>query len=193
LDLVKTIEKHGLLPMHDSHALSATTLLAKEPVHGSWWAHPKANEMYRAITAAEDHEDVAIVKLLGGKLTFVHRRLWLSLLSVATERAGWQVDDLPSSVEKLLEKIERAKLRGDAIRELKKEVKLIEDRLLAYVSNEHTEAGRHEKVLESWDAWKKRVGLKGKKPTGEKGRKELEEAASAFAPLRLPWVSKRTR
>ena len=193
-DLLEVIEARGLLPMHDSHAFSATTLLAKEPVHGSWWAHPAANEMFRAISEAEDHEDVEMVKLLGGKLTFVHRRLWPALFAAVTERAPWQTHALPRSVDRLLERLEESKrIRADAVRELKKEVKLIEERLLALVISEHTESGRHERVLESWAAWKKRVELKGKKPAAEKARDELERAAAEFAPLRLPWVPKRTR
>jgi hypothetical protein len=93
---------------------------------------------------------------------------------------------------KLVERLEEAKsIRADMIRELKKEVKLVEDRLLVFAASVHTEGGRHEKVLESWDAWKTRVGLRGKKPSAAKGRAALEEAASAFAPLKLPWSKRR--
>lgn len=192
-ELLETIEARGLLPMHDARMLSATSLLAKEPVSGSWWTHPRANEMYRAFTEAEDADDVEVVKLLGGKLTFVHRRLWPALFAAVTERAAWQTDDLPRSVELLLERLDGAKrIRADLIRELKQEAKLIEERLLAFVGSEHTERGRHEKVLESWGAWKERVRLTGKKPTAAKGRAALEEAAVPFAPLRLPWGRKRT-
>jgi hypothetical protein len=175
--------------MHDASVLSATSLVAKEPVRGSWWAHPAANEMYRAITEAEDHEDVEMVKLLGGKLTFVHRRLWPSLLAAVTERADWQTKNLPRSALGLMEKIEEMKsIRADALRELKKEIKQIEERLLVFVTTVHTESGRHEKVLESWDAWRKRVALKAQQPSPENGRAEIEQAAAEFAPLRLPWT-----
>ena len=191
-ELLGAIESNGLLPMHDATVFSATALLAKEPVRGSWWSHPKANEMYRSISEIDDHEDVETVKLLGGKLTFIHRRLWLSLLAAVTEGAAWQTKDLPRSALKLVERLEEVKsIRADMIRELKKEVKLVEDRLLVFAASVHTEGGRHEKVLESWDAWKKRVGLRGKKPSAEKGRAALEEAASAFAPLKLPWSKRR--
>src|SRR5262245_31850528 len=122
--------------MHDSHTLSATSFLAKEPVEGSWWSHPTANEMYRAISEIDEHEDIAVVKLLGGKLTFVHRRLFPALLAVVTERADWQMKSLSDSALELLDQIEESnRIRADGIRELKREVKLIEDRLLAFVAS----------------------------------------------------------
>src|SRR5688572_446734 len=86
LELLEVIEARGLLPMHDANTLSATSILAKEPVHGSWWSHPKANEMYRVISEIDEHHDVTVVKLLGGKLTFVHRRLWPALFAAVTAR-----------------------------------------------------------------------------------------------------------
>ena len=49
--------------------------------------------MYRLITEADEHEDVETVKLLGKKLTFVHRRLWLELYTVLTSKADWQMQD----------------------------------------------------------------------------------------------------
>ncbi len=191
--LVEVIEARGLLPMHDPHLLSATAILAREPVQGSWWSHPRANEMYRAMTEVEDHDDVEVVKLLAGKLTFIHRRLWSPLFAVVTERDTWQTKDLPAAAVRLLARLDEIKrIRADGIRELKKEVKLIEARLLAFVMSEHTESGRHERVLESWEAWRKRVALAGRKPAVAKARAELEEAAAAFAPLKLPWMKRRS-
>ena len=192
--IVEVIEARGLLPLHDPHLLSATAILADEPVQGSWWSHPRANEMYRAITEVEDHQDVEVVKLLAGKLTFVHRRLWSALLAVVTERAAWQTKDFPETAARLLSRLEHnERLRADGFRDLKKEVKLIEARLLAFVTSEHTASGRHERVLESWEAWKKRVGLAGRRPGVPKARAELEAAAAAFAPLRLPWMKRRSQ
>src|SRR5688500_1106033 len=125
--------------MHDAAVFSATALLAKEPVRGSWWSHPKASDMYRSITEVDDHEDVEIVKLLGGKLTFSHRRLWPAMLAAVTEGAAWQTKDLPRSALRLVERLEEAKsIRADMIKDLKKEAKLVEERLLVFAASVHT-------------------------------------------------------
>jgi hypothetical protein len=38
--------KHGILLLSDSVLPSLVTLIAEEPVRGSWWGHPKGNLIY---------------------------------------------------------------------------------------------------------------------------------------------------
>jgi hypothetical protein len=62
-------------------SLAAT--IAGEPIRGSWWSHPKAHEIFRVADAISESETVLVCKLLEGKITYVHRRLWPALVKLA--------------------------------------------------------------------------------------------------------------
>jgi hypothetical protein len=62
---------------------SVAELVAGEPVRGSWWAHPKGREIFAALRAIEQSSDILVCRLIGGKVTFVHRRLWPALIRAA--------------------------------------------------------------------------------------------------------------
>jgi hypothetical protein len=57
--------------------------VAGEAVRGSWWAHPRAKAIFDALQVACDSPDVLVCKLVGGKQTLVHRRLWPALVRCA--------------------------------------------------------------------------------------------------------------
>jgi hypothetical protein len=63
---------------------SLAETVAGEPIRGSWWAHPRAREIYLAAQAVHDSPDVLVCKLADGKVTFVHRRLWPALVRLAS-------------------------------------------------------------------------------------------------------------
>lgn len=50
---------------------------------GSWWAHPKANKIFRLSRAIRRSPDVLVCRLVEGKITYVHRRMWPALVRVA--------------------------------------------------------------------------------------------------------------
>ena len=58
-------------------------LIAGEPIRGSWWAHPASHEIFAATMAVRNSEEVVTLRLVGGKVTFVHRRLWPALVRLA--------------------------------------------------------------------------------------------------------------
>jgi hypothetical protein len=58
---------------------SLAAAIAGEPVRGSWWAHPKASQIFRCSRAVRASPEVAVCRLIGGKVTYVHRRLWPAL------------------------------------------------------------------------------------------------------------------
>lgn len=62
---------------------SLAETIAGEPIRGSWWAHPKGNEIYRVADAISESPDVLVCKLIDGKVTYVHRRLWPALVKLA--------------------------------------------------------------------------------------------------------------
>lgn len=58
-------------------------LIAGEPIKGSWWAHPKSHQIFRVFQRLADSSDILICRLVGGKVTFVHRRVWPALARLA--------------------------------------------------------------------------------------------------------------
>ena len=57
--------------------------IAGEPVRGSWWGHPKGRLIFRVLGEATDSPDLLSCRLVGGKLTLVHSRLWPALIRAA--------------------------------------------------------------------------------------------------------------
>jgi hypothetical protein len=57
--------------------------IAGEPVRGSWWSHLKSQEIFALTRAVRESDDVLVCRLIDGKVTFVHRRLWPALVRVA--------------------------------------------------------------------------------------------------------------
>ena len=53
------------------------------PIRGSWWGHPKRQEIFALRRAVRASEDVCVCRLVAGKVTFVHRRLWPALVRVS--------------------------------------------------------------------------------------------------------------
>ena len=50
---------------------------------GSWWGHPRGKAMFRIFEALADSNDILVCRLVGGKITFVHRRVWPALVRLA--------------------------------------------------------------------------------------------------------------
>jgi hypothetical protein len=63
---------------------SMAEAIAGGPIRGSWWAHPKGEEIFLAAEAVGDSSDVLVCKLIDGKVTYVHRRLWPALVKLAS-------------------------------------------------------------------------------------------------------------
>jgi hypothetical protein len=60
-----------------------TEAIIDEPIKGSWWAHPKSHHIFAILQAVTDSEAVLVCRLVDGKVTLVHRRLWPALVRVA--------------------------------------------------------------------------------------------------------------
>jgi hypothetical protein len=53
------------------------------PVEGNWWAHPRGNFIYNVLSEVTESKDVLVCRLIDGKISLVHRRLWPALVRVA--------------------------------------------------------------------------------------------------------------
>lgn len=84
------VRRHGVVLMSARGEVpSLAAWVAGEKIRGSWWAHRRAHEIYALECALAESPDVLVCKLLAGKRTLVHRRLWPALARVA--------DELPAS------------------------------------------------------------------------------------------------
>lgn len=66
-------------------APTLTEAIAGAPIKGSWWAHPEGKRIFAVLGAVQEHEDVLVCRLMGGKVTLVHRRLWPAVAALAGE------------------------------------------------------------------------------------------------------------
>jgi hypothetical protein len=57
--------------------------IAGEPIRGSWWAHARSHEIFTVINGVLASPDVIATRLVNGKVTLIHRRLWPALVRVA--------------------------------------------------------------------------------------------------------------
>jgi len=57
--------------------------IAGEPIRGSWWGHPAGKEIFAVLTRITSSPDVITTRLINGKITLIHRRLWPALVRVA--------------------------------------------------------------------------------------------------------------
>jgi hypothetical protein len=79
------IERHGIvLQAARGPVPSLAVEIAGGPIRGSWWGHPKGREIFRITQAVSDSPDVLVCKLIDGKITYVHRRLWPALVKMAS-------------------------------------------------------------------------------------------------------------
>jgi hypothetical protein len=62
---------------------SLAEIVVGEPINGSWWAHRDSRQIFSVFRFVEDCPDILVCRLIGGKITFVHRRLWPALIRAA--------------------------------------------------------------------------------------------------------------
>lgn len=182
--LIAALETGGLLLLQDKLFPSAVGLITGESLAGSWWSHPRGDDIFRAVSALAAHPDVLACKLYGGKVTFVHRTLWPAVVAVAQAGDTWQTASLSSAGRSLLERIDRE----SSVITAGKAAKEIESRLLAHGEQLHTESGNHKIRLEPWNAWARREGC-NTNISADRGRSRLEAAVLTLGGTirSLPW------
>src|SRR5262245_62537823 len=80
------IRKHGVvLESARGPAPSLAEAIVGAPVRGRWWSHRKGREIFAVTRAVRESEDVLVCRLVNGKITFVHRRMWPALVRLAKE------------------------------------------------------------------------------------------------------------
>src|SRR5688572_22456374 len=64
---------------------SLAALVVGADIKGSWWSHPRHDEIFRVLNEAAASPDVVRLRLVRDKVTLVHRRLWSALVRLADD------------------------------------------------------------------------------------------------------------
>jgi len=83
-DPIRFVERHGVvLEGGRGPRPNLAEAIAGEPIRGSWWGHKHGKSIFRATRAVRDCEDILVCRLIDGKITYVHRRLWPAIVRLA--------------------------------------------------------------------------------------------------------------
>jgi hypothetical protein len=78
------VHTHGLvLESGTGPVPSLVAAIVGEPIRGSWWSHARGREIFALTRAVRNSPDVLVCRLVDGKITYVHRRLWPALVRLA--------------------------------------------------------------------------------------------------------------
>lgn len=194
------LKRLGFLLESDPKLPSVCSLITGAPLKSSWWSHPLAQTIFNVKEQLEDHADVLVTKLVSGKVTFVHRKLWPEIFAIGTARASWQLKGLSDSARSLLKMIDENgslttnKLPGPRSRKMKPgdTARELEKRLLVHSDQFHTEHGTHAKLLETWERWAKRIKFQPPTIPAEEAKRNLEGRVLRLnqqfgVSVKLPW------
>ena len=94
-DPLAFVEREGIvLQAARGRVPSLAEFVAGEPIRGSWWGHPKGKSIFDAANRVADSVEVLVCRLVDGKVTFVHRRLWPALLRLASRLPAAGLDQI---------------------------------------------------------------------------------------------------
>jgi hypothetical protein len=87
------VQKHGVvLESSRGPVPSLAEVIAGEGIRGSWWGHPRRRAIFRGTRAVRNSADVLVCRLIGGRITYIHRRLWPAMVRLAEEIGPSRLD-----------------------------------------------------------------------------------------------------
>jgi len=82
-DALAFIEEHGaVLVAGKGPVPRLVEAILGEPIKGSWWAHPRSHAIFAVLQQLGESSNLLSCRLVDGKVTFVHRRLWPALIKL---------------------------------------------------------------------------------------------------------------
>ena len=91
-DALAFVREHGVvLASANGTAPRLTEAIVGETIKGSWWTHPQSRRIYAILKAVTESDQVLVCRLINGKITLVHRRLWPLLVRLAKRFAPEQL------------------------------------------------------------------------------------------------------
>jgi hypothetical protein len=83
-DALAFVQNHGVvLESARGPVPNLAAAVVGAPIRGSWWGHRKGPEIFRLTRLLRDAPEVLVCRLVNGKVTYVHRRLWPALVRLA--------------------------------------------------------------------------------------------------------------
>jgi hypothetical protein len=84
MDPIQFVNEHGVvLEGGRGPRPNLAEAMAGEPIRGNWWGHKKGPAIFRATRAVRDSDQILVCRLVGGKITYVHRRLWPAIVRLS--------------------------------------------------------------------------------------------------------------
>ena len=146
----------------DEKVSSLVEELTGGKIKGSWWGHPQSHLIYNTYQRFVRDPTVLTMKLVKGKVTFIHQELWTSVLSSVlnqswSQSARHQLSHLSETILKLVEQQGTLVCTSphlpfnESRKELRKARMELERRALLISGDKHTGSGTHAPYLESWE------------------------------------------
>jgi hypothetical protein len=161
--VLRLLRERGLVTMTAAGVgPSLADAIAGEPVRGSWSEHPARDRIVEAAARLGASPEVLVLRLVAGKVTFLHRALWPSLVRIARdpERVAEAVARLTPGAARLHTEVERVgEVRLDTLarepcwppeRDLARAARELEGALLVHAATVQTPRGRESLLLRSW-------------------------------------------
>jgi hypothetical protein len=184
----REFERIGLLLRHDADLPSFTALFAGEPIRGSWWSHALAHPIYDLLQQFADRTGKLSAKIVNGKVTYVHPRLWPAFLVRVQSLDSNRHQGLSQTAQTLRQQLLTAPspLRTDELRksgfaetkQLTRAIRELELRLLIHTGELHTKSGAHAKLLMTWETWAAQHKMTAPKLTLAAADAELDGAVA---------------
>ena len=91
-EALEFIDFHGIvLESAKGPVSNLADTVAGERIKGSYWGHPKGNEIFMLTRAIRSSEGIIICRLIEGKVTYVHQRLWPAIFRL---KENFRMNDL---------------------------------------------------------------------------------------------------
>lgn len=86
LQAIHFIKKQGVV-LESAHGSvpNLAEIITGKRIPGSWWGHPQGQKIYQLTRAVRDSEDILVCRLVAGKITYIHRRLWPALVRLSKQ------------------------------------------------------------------------------------------------------------
>ena len=89
------VEQRGIVLESATGPLpSLASEIAGEEIRGSWWGHAESEQIWRLTRRVRASKDVLVCRLIGGKVTYVHRRLWPALVRLASRFSADRITEI---------------------------------------------------------------------------------------------------
>jgi hypothetical protein len=83
-DAMAFVREQGVVLVSGKGAVPRLTeTIVGEPIKGSWWGHPKSHQIFAILQAVTHSKEILVCRLVDGKVTLIHRRLWPALVRIA--------------------------------------------------------------------------------------------------------------